>query len=161
MVSNMTGRASAAIVFKKYITVDNCSKLLYTVCDGGDHMTIIINNSSQVPIYEQISRRVKELIASGELIEGAPLPSVRMLAKELKISALTVKKAYDSLEQEGFVTTVHGKGSFVAGNRAANAARRRELEGKLRELESYENQLTSASLRLEEVKQRAKQLENH
>ena len=50
-------------------TVDNCSKLLYTVCDGGDHMTIIINNSSQVPIYEQISRRVKELIASGELIE--------------------------------------------------------------------------------------------
>lgn len=136
MVSNMTGRASAAIVFKKYITVDNCSKLLYTVCDGGDHMTIIINNSSQVPIYEQISRRVKELIASGELIEGAPLPSVRMLAKELKISALTVKKAYDSLEQEGFVTTVHGKGSFVAGigRGLLDEQARKELEEKLEEV---------------------------
>lgn len=99
-------------------------------------MKIIINNSSQVPIYEQISRRIKELIASGELIEGAPLPSVRALAKELKISALTVKKSYDSLEEEGFVTTVHGKGSFVAGigRGLLDEQARKELEEKLEEV---------------------------
>lgn len=78
-------------------------------------MHIIIQNSIQPPIYEQITRQIKELITHGELQAGAPLPSVRALAKELRISALTVKKAYDGLEQEGFVTTVHGKGSFVAG----------------------------------------------
>lgn len=78
-------------------------------------MHIIIQNSIQTPIYEQITRQIKELITHGELQAGAPLPSVRALAKELRISALTVKKAYDGLEQEGFVTTVHGKGSFVAG----------------------------------------------
>lgn len=77
-------------------------------------MKIIINNSSQQPIYEQVVDQVKSLIISGELAEHEMLPSVRALAKDLRISALTVKKAYDFLEREGFVTTVHGKGSFVA-----------------------------------------------
>lgn len=77
-------------------------------------MKIIINNSSQQPIYEQIVDQVKTLIISGELTEHEILPSVRALSKELKISALTVKKSYDTLEREGFVVTVHGKGSFVA-----------------------------------------------
>ena len=77
-------------------------------------MSIIINNSSQQPIYEQIVDQIKSGIVAGELAEHDILPSVRGLAKDLKISALTVKKAYDNLESEGFITTVHGKGSYVA-----------------------------------------------
>ena len=77
-------------------------------------MKIIINNSSMQPIYEQAVEQIKGLIMEGQLKEGESLPSVRSLAKELRVSALTVKKSYDVLEQEGFVITVHGKGSFVA-----------------------------------------------
>ena len=77
-------------------------------------MKIMINNSLMTPIYEQIVDQVKALIRSGELMENDNLPSVRALAKELKISALTVKKAYDNLDAEGFTVTVHGKGTYVA-----------------------------------------------
>lgn len=77
-------------------------------------MKIIINHSSMQPIYEQIVGQIKEQILKNELLEDTPLPSVRALAKEQRISALTVKKAYDELEMEGFIVTVHGKGSFVA-----------------------------------------------
>lgn len=77
-------------------------------------MRIIINNSSMVPIYEQLVDQIKNMIVSKELVENDGLPSVRALAKELKISALTVKKAYDILEEEGFTVTVHGKGTYVA-----------------------------------------------
>lgn len=77
-------------------------------------MKIIINNSIMVPIYEQIVDQIKMLIRNGELKENDNLPSVRTLSKELKISALTVKKAYDNLESEGFTVTVHGKGTYVA-----------------------------------------------
>ncbi len=76
-------------------------------------MNIIINHSSMVPIYEQIVDVVKTQIRKGELKEDENLPSVRMLAKELKISALTVKKAYDALEEEGFAITIHGKGTYI------------------------------------------------
>jgi GntR family transcriptional regulator len=76
-------------------------------------LNIIINHSSMVPIYEQIVDVVKTQIRKGELKEGENLPSVRMLAKELKISALTVKKAYDALEEEGFAITIHGKGTYI------------------------------------------------
>lgn len=79
-------------------------------------MQIIINHSSMIPIYEQIVEQVKSLIFKGELKENDVLPSVRTLSKELKISALTVKKAYDSLEQEGFTVTVHGKGTYIAAS---------------------------------------------
>ena len=93
-------------------------------------MKIIINNSSMVPIYEQIMEQIKAQIISGELKENDILPSVRTMAKELKISALTVKKAYDNLEAEGMTVTVHGKGTYVA---AANTQlmeeeRRKEVE---------------------------------
>ncbi len=81
-------------------------------------MKIIINSSLMVPIYEQIVDQVKMLIRRGELKENDILPSVRTLSKELKISALTVKKAYDSLESEGFTVTVHGKGTYVAASNA-------------------------------------------
>lgn len=77
-------------------------------------MKIIINNSSMQPIYEQILGQIKNCIMRGELKEEEMLPSVRSLAKDLRVSALTVKKAYDTLEQEGFIITVHGRGSFVA-----------------------------------------------
>ena len=77
-------------------------------------MKLIINHSSMKPIYEQIVEQIKNKVMHGELEENTALPSVRVLAKELKVSALTVKKAYDALEEEGFVNTVHGKGSFVA-----------------------------------------------
>lgn len=77
-------------------------------------MKIIINTSLMVPIYEQIVDQIKTLIRNGELKENDILPSVRTLSKDLKISALTVKKAYDSLESEGFTVIVHGKGTYVA-----------------------------------------------
>ena len=77
-------------------------------------MKIIINHSSMQPIYEQVVDQIKSLIIDGTLKEQEPLPSVRVLSRELRISALTVKKAYDCLEEEGFVITVHGKGSFIA-----------------------------------------------
>ena len=77
-------------------------------------MNIIINNSSMTPIYEQIVSQMKEKIMTGQLKPDTMLPSVRTLSKDLRISALTVKKAYDAMEQEGYIVTVHGKGSFVA-----------------------------------------------
>lgn len=76
-------------------------------------MKIIINTTLMVPIYEQIVDQIKLLIRTGELKENDNLPSVRTLSKELKISALTVKKAYDTLESEGFTATIHGKGTYV------------------------------------------------
>ena len=77
-------------------------------------MQIIINNSSMQPIYEQIVNQIKAAIIQGNIKEEQMLPSVRSLAKDLRISALTVKKAYDTLEEQGFIVTVHGKGSFVS-----------------------------------------------
>lgn len=78
-------------------------------------MEIIIDNGSMVPIYEQIVEQIKKQIIKGDLVENDRLESVRSLSKMLGISALTVKKAYDQLETEGFIQTVHGKGSFVSG----------------------------------------------
>ena len=93
-------------------------------------MHIILNHTSMIPIYEQVVDQVKNQIITGMLQENEPLPSVRALSATLKISALTVKKAYDRLEEEGFVVTVHGKGTYIAPtNRALAAeARRRAVE---------------------------------
>ena len=77
-------------------------------------MHIIINHTSMTPIYEQIVSQIRADIINGDMAPGTALPSVRMLSRELKISALTVKKAYDHLESEGFTVTVHGKGTYVA-----------------------------------------------
>lgn len=76
-------------------------------------MKLIVNHSSMVPIYEQIVEQIKTQIRDGSLQKGDALPSVRALAGTLKISALTVKKAYDTLETQGFSSTVHGKGSYI------------------------------------------------
>ena len=77
-------------------------------------MNIIISNSSSIPIYEQIKTAIKQAIFSNELKEEDMLPSVRSMANDLRISFLTVKRAYDELEEEGYIKTVQGKGSFVA-----------------------------------------------
>lgn len=93
-------------------------------------MHIILNHSSMIPIYEQIETQIKNEILSGRLLPDEVLPSVRALSGELRISALTVKKAYDKLEAEGFVVTVHGKGTFVAATdkQLALEARRKSVE---------------------------------
>lgn len=77
-------------------------------------MNIIISNSSDLPIYEQIKEQLKKHIMEGKLKAGEQLPSIRYLAKELRISVITTKRAYDELESEGFINSVQGKGSFVA-----------------------------------------------
>ena len=96
-------------------------------------MNLIINHSSIQPIYEQISVQIKDRIIHGELVEDTILPSVRTLAKELRVSALTIKKSYDILEQEGFIITIHGKGSFVTSANQAQLAeeKKREVEAEL------------------------------
>ena len=77
-------------------------------------MEILISNASGLPIYEQITTQIKQKILSGELAAGEALPSIRALAKDLRISVITTKRAYDELEREGLVCTVAGKGCFVA-----------------------------------------------
>ena len=78
-------------------------------------MNIVISQTSGQPIYEQIARQIKGLILRGELCEGAALPSMRLLARDLRICVITTKRAYSDLERDGFIETVAGKGSFVAG----------------------------------------------
>ena len=101
---------------KQYKALDNSYKLLYTVYRKWRLiiLNIIVSKSSMIPIYEQIVDQIKALIRDGKLKENDVLPSVRTLSKELKISALTAKKAYDTLESEGFTITVHGKGTYIA-----------------------------------------------
>ena len=96
-------------------------------------MDIIIRNSGGVPIYDQITRQMKGLILRGELKEGEALPSMRLLAKELRISVITTKRAYEELEREGFLTTVPGKGCFVApqNRELLREAQLRRVEEKL------------------------------
>lgn len=76
-------------------------------------MNIIISNSSELPIYEQITEQIKSMILQGELKEGDALPSMRTLAKDLRISVITTKRAYEELEKDGFIRSFTGKGSFV------------------------------------------------
>ncbi|MGL4338621.1 MAG: GntR family transcriptional regulator [Turicibacter sp.] len=79
-------------------------------------MDIIISNSSKQPIYEQITTQIKQQIMSGLLKEGDSLPSMRLLAKDLHISVITTKRAYEDLERDGFIETIVGKGSFIASH---------------------------------------------
>ena len=115
-------------------------------------MKIIINTSSMVPIYEQIVDQIKTLIRNKELKENDILPSVRSLAKELKISALTVKKAYDNLESEGFTITVHGKGTYVAATNSELLLeeQKKELEA---DLEQTIQKGRRCGIRDEEIKE--------
>ena len=96
-------------------------------------MNLFLNNQSSAPIYEQIYTQLKNLILSGELPEDTALPSIRALAKDLRISVITTKRAYEELEREGFITTVVGKGSFIreADQEFVREERLRAVEGHL------------------------------
>ena len=113
-------------------------------------MDIIISNSNGKPIYEQITTQIKGLIMTGELKEGDVLPSMRLLAKELHISVITTKRVYEDLEREGFISTVVGKGSFVA--KTDNELLKEE---KLRQIEEHLQKATDIArgcgITLEEV----------
>lgn len=104
-------------------------------------MNIFIDNRSGTPIYDQIYQQIKSLIISGELHEDDPLPSIRSLAKDLRISVITTKRAYDELEKEGFIYTVQAKGCFVAPKntellREANLRKIEELIMQIKQLAS-------------------------
>ncbi|EMT39881.1 transcriptional regulator, GntR family [Thermoanaerobacter thermohydrosulfuricus] len=115
-------------------------------------MNIIISNSAEEPIYEQIVRQIKEAILKGELEEEELLPSIRNLAKELQISVITAKRAYDELEKEGFITTIPGKGTYVA---AQNKELMREKRLKIVEEKLVEAIIAAkaVNLSLEEIKE--------
>ena len=108
-----------------------------SIYNVGDHMNIIISNSSGVPIYEQIVSQIKEQIMNGELKEGDALPSMRALAQSIRISVITTKRAYEELERDGFIESYTGKGSFV---RAQNKELYREEQ-----LKAIEGLLTDAA----------------
>ncbi|MFD5849763.1 GntR family transcriptional regulator [Cytobacillus pseudoceanisediminis] len=91
-------------------------------------MQIIISNSSKEPIYEQITNQIKSSILAGDLQEGTALPSIRQLAKDLQISVITTKRAYEELEKAGFIYSIVGKGSFVA-EQNLEVIREKKLKG--------------------------------
>ncbi|MGG1312768.1 MULTISPECIES: GntR family transcriptional regulator [Cohnella] len=99
-------------------------------------MKIILSNASDEPLYLQIVRQVRDAIVNGELSPGQPLPSIRQLAKDLQISVITTKRAYEELEKERLIDSVVGKGSFVSGANPAfiREARLRQLEEKMAEI---------------------------
>lgn len=100
------------------------------------YMNILISSTSGEPIYAQIVGQVRQMILQGELVSGMPLPSIRLLAKELQISVITTKRAYEELEREGLINSVVGKGSFVSGadQEFIREQRLRIVEGKLKEI---------------------------
>ena len=99
-------------------------------------MQLYIDNRSGAPIYDQIYSQIKDAILSGQVTEGEALPSIRALAKDLRISVITTKRAYDELEQEGFLYTIAGKGSFVAKKNTAltREEQLKKIEGHLSEV---------------------------
>ncbi|HLR74651.1 MAG TPA: GntR family transcriptional regulator [Virgibacillus sp.] len=106
-------------------------------------MNILISSNSKEPLFQQIKEQIKEQIFSGELKEGDALPSMRVLAKELKVSVITTKRAYEDLEQEGFVISAVGKGTFVAGQQPQVLK-----EWQVRELENDLEKVVESSKRI-------------
>lgn len=107
-------------------------------------MQMIISNSSSVPIYEQIKRTIINQILEGELKEDELLPSIRVLAGDIKISAMTIKKAYDELEKEGYLKSVQGKGTFVAPKNTELAKEQAQ-----KDIEKYIEKIVDISNRFE------------
>ena len=121
--------------------------------ERNEKLDIIIVNDSAIPLYEQIINQIKENVLKGELVQGTLLPSIRMMAKELKVSIITVKRAYEELEIEGFVQTVPGKGTYVS---LANRERLKEIQmSQLEEkLEAVVITAKSIEMSLEELQER-------
>ncbi|NMB96024.1 MAG: GntR family transcriptional regulator [Clostridiaceae bacterium] len=116
-------------------------------------MNIIISNSSDKPIYEQIAEQIKNLIINGELTEGELMPSIRSLAKELQISVITTKRAYEELERDGYIVSVQGKGSYVSAQNKEllKEARLRIIEEKLSEAVSAAQTINMSLAELVEI----------
>ena len=114
-------------------------------------MNIVISNSGETPIYEQIASQIKSAVIAGEVKPGDPLPSLRFLAKELRVSVISTKRAYEELEREGYITSVPGKGSF-----AAEINRELLQEEQYKRLEEHLNEAVDAArtvgISLEEMK---------
>ncbi len=107
-------------------------------------MKMIISNSSSVPIYEQIKKSIMNQILEGELKEDEILPSIRVLAQDIKISAMTIKKAYDELEKEGYLKSIQGKGTFVAPKNTELAKEQAQ-----KDIEKYIEKIVAISNRFE------------
>jgi len=107
-------------------------------------MRMIISNSSSVPIYEQIKKSIINQILEGELKEDELLPSIRVLAQDIKISAMTIKKAYDELEREGYLKSIQGKGTFVAPKNTELAKEQAQ-----KDIEKYIEKIVTISNRFE------------
>lgn len=120
---------------------------------GGVLLNIIISNQSDKPIYDQITEQIKNLIINGELSESELLPSIRNLAKELQISVITTKRAYEELERQGFIVSIPGKGSFVGAQNKEllKEARIRIVEGKLSEAVSAAKTIGISLAELQEM----------
>ena len=103
-------------------------------------MNIVISNSGEIPIYEQIASQIKSAVIAGEVKPGEPLPSLRFLAKELRVSVISTKRAYEELEREGYITSVPGKGSF-----AAEINRELLREDQYKRLEEHLNEAVDAA----------------
>ncbi|MBU5464441.1 GntR family transcriptional regulator [Anaerotignum sp. MSJ-24] len=114
-------------------------------------MNIVISNKDDRPIYEQITSQMKNMILSGKLEEGSQLPSIRALAKDLRISVITTKRAYEELERDGFIITVAGKGSYVAENNSAvlKEEKMKQLEENVRRLieEAYNSGISKKEVK--------------
>ena len=120
------------------------------VNDRRGSMNINISNSSGQPIYDQITSQIKNLIITGELKDGDALPSMRLLAKELRISVITTKRAYEELEREGFIVSMTGKGSFVAGKNT-EFIKEEQLRSMEEHLQQAVESATLAGISLQEV----------
>ncbi len=107
-------------------------------------MKMIISNSSSIPIYEQIKKSIINQILEGELNEDELLPSIRVLAQDIKISAMTIKKAYDELEKEGYLKSIQGKGTFVAPKNTELAKEQAQ-----KDIENYIEKIVAISNRFE------------
>lgn len=123
----------------------------YSCCEkGGGKLDIIISNSSSVPLYEQVLSQIKHLILTNELQPDEALPSIRVLAKELKVSIITIKRAYEELEIEDFIKTIPGKGTYVS-----NVNLERLREARISQIEERLEEIVVAAkgvgLTLEEV----------
>lgn len=116
-------------------------------------MNIIISNTGDKPIYEQITGQIKNMVMNGQLKEGDALPSMRTLAKELRISVITTKRAYEDLERDGFITTVVGKGSFIkaADTRLIREEKLKQIEMLLTEAISLAGQSGISRTEIEEM----------
>ena len=113
-------------------------------------MDIVISNASDLPIYEQISSQIKALIMNGTLKEGELLPSIRVIAKELKVSVITTKRAYADLERDGFIEVVQGRGSFVS-SRNLDFIREEQLKQAENHLIQAASIAQSSNISLEEL----------